>query len=280
MKFKYSGFPERIKNFFLKTLFQKNLKKDYQEKKIRESISNFSPVDVTLVIRPDKLKEETLAFLKDKSGKLISYYFDAVGNIPEKEHRLCYFDKVFSYEEEDVDKYGLNFITNFIPLDHYIKGSDKKEVFNISSYDERFPVIEDVARQLKLQDHPYKILVRRKKDLKSNYVQVIHDYLPLSLTKQMIEEAGILLDIQKSNQKGLSFRVFEALGASKKLITTNSAIREYDFYNPDNILVIDKNNPIISKAFLEGSYVEVPEEILRKYRRKAWIKAVFEVDNN
>jgi hypothetical protein len=40
----------------------------------------------------------------------------------------------------------------------------------------------------------------------------------------------------------LIFRVFEALGYKKKLITNNQDITSYDFYNENNIFVITNEN--------------------------------------
>lgn len=54
------------------------------------------------------------------------------------------------------------------------------------------------------------------------------------------------IEIQHPSQKGLTTRAFESLGTKTKLITTNPAIRQYDFYNSNNILIIDRNNPVIS----------------------------------
>lgn len=54
------------------------------------------------------------------------------------------------------------------------------------------------------------------------------------------------IEIQHPSKKGLTTRAFESLGTKTKLITTNPAIRQYDFYNSNNILIIDRNNPVIS----------------------------------
>lgn len=278
INFKYSGFSERMKNFFMKAFLRKNLKKEHQEQYIREKIKEEPPSDFIMVIRPDKLKIETLLFLKEHTKQLVTYCFDSINHFPKKEERLPFFDKVYSYEKKDVAEYDLHFITNFIPVDKYEKEKGGEAVFNVSSYDERFGVLEAVARQLKEQNYPYNIIVRHKKGFSSNYIEIVEDYLSLSETRHFIEEAGILLDIQKSEQSGLSFRVFEALGSQKKLITTNADVQNYDFFNPDNILIIDKDKPVIPLEFLKKPYVEIPEKIVSKYRREAWIKTVFGID--
>jgi spore maturation protein CgeB len=62
-------------------------------------------------------------------------------------------------------------------------------------------------------------------------------------------ESKVILDINHPQQSGLTSRTFEALGAKRKLITTNKNIVEYDFYNDRNIYVLDRNNPVVDPAF-------------------------------
>lgn len=67
------------------------------------------------------------------------------------------------------------------------------------------------------------------------------------------------------------------MGLHKKLITTNFNIKEYDFYNENNILVIDSENPKINLAFFEKPYEEIPTEILKKYIINGWIENMLNV---
>ena len=70
-------------------------------------------------------------------------------------------------------------------------------------------------------------------------------------------------------------RSIEMLGAERKLITTNAAIKEYDFYNPNNICVIDRNNPVIDKQFLSIPYESVSPELYHKYSLDGWLEYIF-----
>ena len=48
--------------------------------------------------------------------------------------------------------------------------------------------------------------------------------------KENLKKSKIIVDIHKYGiQDGLTFRVFEAIGYHKKLITTNKDIKTYDF---------------------------------------------------
>lgn len=71
-------------------------------------------------------------------------------------------------------------------------------------------------------------------------------------------------------------RTIETHGMRKKLITTNQNIKNYDFYDENNILIVDRKNPVIPYAFVESKYKMLPENIYDKYSLTYWIKTIFE----
>jgi hypothetical protein len=70
-------------------------------------------------------------------------------------------------------------------------------------------------------------------------------------------------------------RTFEALGAGKKIITTNKEIKKYSFYNSNNIFVIDRENIELEKAFFESNFNPINEVMLSEMSIRGWIKSVF-----
>ena len=118
----------------------------------------------------------------------------------------------------------------------------------------------------------YKFFIFDKKNkLKNNfYVEPIQKTIALNIVNEYIEKSNVLLDIHRENQNGLSFRVFESMGLHKKLITTNSDIKNYDFYNENNILIIDSKKPEIPIEFIKKPYVEIPEKIISQYKVSDW----------
>ena len=79
---------------------------------------------------------------------------------------------------------------------------------------------------------------------------------------------------------GLSFRFFEALYYQKKLITNNTDIINYEFYNPNNIMIIDYNNYTQASIleFLDKEYVNIDSEIINKYSFDNWLKRILELE--
>jgi hypothetical protein len=74
-------------------------------------------------------------------------------------------------------------------------------------------------------------------------------------------------------QYGLSFRVLK-LWLWKKIITDNEAIKTYDFYNPNNILILNENISNLDKAFFEKPYEKIPDEIYYRYTLDSWVNKV------
>ena len=61
----------------------------------------------------------------------------------------------------------------------------------------------------------------------------------------------------------------------KKIITTNSYVKNFKFYNDNNFLIIDRDNPIINKNFLESCYSAVAEDIIYEYSPEKFVVELF-----
>lgn len=70
-------------------------------------------------------------------------------------------------------------------------------------------------------------------------------------------------------------RTFEAIGAGKKLITTNINIKEYPFYNSDNIFIISRDKLVLEKDFFTSKYRPLATELYDKCSIDGWIEDIF-----
>ncbi|QYS88749.1 hypothetical protein [Flavobacterium davisii] len=95
--------------------------------------------------------------------------------------------------------------------------------------------------------------------------------IPFINSSKFYKNCHAILDLAHKNQKGLSFRPYEALGLKIKLITNNSDIVNYDFYHPNNIFIFEEINTDKLIEFLKSPYHELPKEIYFKYSQKNWI---------
>lgn len=277
--FFYKSKLSRAKNFFLKLFLFPSLKKRNVTDFIKKSIKD-KKLDQVLIIRPDKLEVEALKFLRKNALQLTCYLFDGIDNFKRQKNTLYYFNIIYSYDRDNAEKYGFEFITNYIYDDKIESQQIEHTVFNISSYDHRFAFLEKLADYLCKINVTFRFIVKKEKAYQHKKIEFSQEYISLNKVKEMISQSLILVDIQKKNQSGLSFRVFEALGYRKKLITNNKDIVNYDFYDDKNIFIISEENYQIPPSFFETDYIEIAQEILDKYKLKNWIFQVFKIDCN
>lgn len=72
------------------------------------------------------------------------------------------------------------------------------------------------------------------------------------------------------DQAGLSLRPLEALFFNKKLITNNKGIKQYSFYHPDNIFILEEDNIELLPSFINKPLYAVSEEIKRSFDINDW----------
>ena len=137
--------------------------------------------------------------------------------------------------------------------------------------------MERLAKYIDDKQWSKEILIYGSNAIKSDCLTLIHEQIPVDNVADKINRSKIIIEIQRKDQVGLSFRVFEALGQKKKFITTNKDIINYDFYHPQNILVIDETTIYIPEDFVNSAYIPISNEILDKYLIKNWTKKLFEL---
>ena len=74
-----------------------------------------------------------------------------------------------------------------------------------------------------------------------------------------------LLDYIEINNSGQSMRMMEALFREKKVITNNVLIKNYDFYNKNNIFILEEDGFSTLKDFVNSPYSKVNQSIILKY---------------
>ncbi|KFC18714.1 hypothetical protein [Chryseobacterium sp. FH1] len=280
--YEYKNFSEKIVNLFMKLFLKKNLKIVNNQKNLLNQLNSVSETDLLIINRPDVLTEEQLQTAINNSEKSAVIYWDSFAKIPAQEITLDFFDKAFSFDEADCDKFGMIRNNNFYFISEK-KDSTKYDIFFIGTYDSRFPDLmkfftftKKNYNGLKIKAHIYSYHTREiPHHLKEN-ITLTNKIIPFNEAYIYNQEAKIILDLAHHHQDGLSFRPFEAIGLGKKLITNNPNIVNYDFYNPNNILVIDINNIIIPDEFLKKPYEDLPVGIYEKYSVKNWVNYIIE----
>lgn len=258
---------------------------------ISKNINEVDEVDKIVIIRGRYFSESLLRKIKIKypNKPLIMYQWDFCENLPLLDRQIKYFDEIYSFDRNDCDKYGFTHKPLFFNKTH----KNISDVENKIQYDISFIGTDHSNRYEMIQD-----FISKNDTIKKKYIYLYRPYLSLCLNfffdyknfkkrnfkfykKNHLDEESVIdvisksraiLDIAQPNQDGLTIRTLEALGLKKKLVTTNKNIINYDFYNTDNILIIDSLNMTVPEYFFLSEYKEIPEAIYNKYFIDNWIE--------
>jgi len=275
-RYKYKNSGEKISNFLSKTFLDKNKKDIHEREIIQKKLGNLKDkYDAIFFIHPDFFIDAELQFLKSKTNNFIAYYWDTIAFFPRKEKIIPFFDKVYSFDNEDCKKYNLELLTNF----YYYEPQPvaiENALFCISHLEKRrYELFNRMGKYLEENDIKFRFMTKQSvQKLKSPYIEYMKETIAYADMLKLLNHYAVILDIAKPNQAGLSFRIFESLGMNKKIITNNKAVMEYDFYDPNNILVIDFENINIPKSFFETPYRPIDEAIKQKYHLRSFVERV------
>lgn len=249
--------------------------------------------DYIVVIKSDMMPISTLKEIKSvfKTAQLVLYLYDSIADIPGIKERIPYYDKVFTFDREDAQAYKLGFRPLFFS-DAFIASDQPQDycydiAFLGTMHTDRFKILKHIMTQANAKNwKTYWFLYMQANFMfywywltKKEYK--LSDKNKFSIVKKsgrevadIIDKTKVVIDIESPGQKGLTMRTIEMIGLKKKLITTNSDIVNYDFYNPNNIRVVDRENPIITDSFINVPYSDLPNNIYRKYHISTWIMDV------
>lgn len=221
------------------------------------------------------------------------YLWDSIQNVKHILSKIKFFDFVSSFDMDDskktpeisfrplffadefrkpiTNKVKYDFDISFIGTIHSDRYKILKEVTKFA-YSNHFKMFQFKFLQSKFIYYFYKITKTEFKNTKINDFDF--DKLATNKIANIVDNSKVIIDIQHPKQTGLTMRTIEMIGMNKKLITTNQNIKTYDFYNVNNIHVIDRNNVSIKKSFIESSFQPIPVEIYEKYSLENWLKDV------
>ena len=281
----YENFGERLTNLFSKVFLGKNLKYQKRQKFVIEQLDKLGHQDQILVLNADTFDHSTLEYMKKSTNRFITFLYDNLDRYPVQD-KLHFFDKIYSFDDKDIEKHGFERLTNYnyLPFLSQEKQNPSEDALYITSYDKKrikqLDILSQKFEELRLK---FDLYVIGKKSWKNQLMKpfsknkivftrkrISHENLP-----EFYKRTKVILDLMRENQYGLSFRVFEAMALEKKIITDNEKIKNYDFYNPNNILVLNKDFSNITKDFFETPYQPLPEEIYEKYTLEKWVEQVF-----
>lgn len=207
----------------------------------------------------------------------VSLFFWNIVNPYNRKHlRFSIPDAIYSTDKEDCKKYHLKYQHIFYPIEMHTQNVPLPcghRMLFIGNDKQRTAYIVRISKSIEECNVECDIRIIRSS---MEYVPYKEQYDPYMIRKRipyqeylsLFPNYDILLDVVQRGQAALTMRVMEAIFFSKKLITNNQHIREYSFYHPNNIFVLDEiESPTMAELlpFLSAPFVPYPQEVLEEY---------------
>lgn len=291
--FKYESFSQRVLNLYHKVVlgdksYKRKLRKDYYFKAKYKIINSFDNYDYGLFIRADFFHDDIIKYCKSKCSNFASYHYDGINRNKEIFNKIHFFDSFFVFDKEDIiSNPSFKFITNFYfdypeeenisnEFDFYFLGSHhlsrKKMLFNFHKE------LNKVCKKVKFDIVFDKTQYSEIPEYKLENINCLPKLIDYDLYLENTKKSKVIIDLVINEHKGLSFRVFESLKYRKKLITTNSTIKEYPFYDENNIFILKDDNFNQIESFLNRPYIEINDTVLKTYSFTNWLRNLYEVE--
>lgn len=258
--------------------------------------------DYVLLISGQSLSFDENAIKKIKTthpkAKFVLYQWDSLKNFPYIQKFHKYFDTIYSFDKKDVNNSEK---MKFLPL---FFSKKYQEIANNSKWNTKY----DFSFVGTAHPKKYKLINKMSQELKQIYPkQFIYFFLPSKLVyiyrkikniefrnakykefhfvplsnkelDKILKNTNCILDSAQDGQNGLTIRTIEALGAQKKLITTNPNILTYDFYCEENIYVYSGEFDFNAK-FFTNPYKPVDCKIYNQYTLHSWLNKLLDREN-
>ena len=234
----------------------------------KKNFSNYS----VIIIYALRNEEHLISYLcahKKENQRIIVWYWNPVFRCvsPDKIKNLgC---ELWSFDPADCKNFDMKFNTTYYFRDLKLPSSQNKlfDVFFCGLNKGRKEKIDEISDEF-------------NKNKLTSLFYIVDDELPvskrlpyLSYDKYLekLSCAVAVLDVLQEGQEGMTLRVMESIYFGKKLITTQKSIINEDFYTPDNIFVIGKDNWDELNDFMKRPVKKTPEQILEKYDFATWL---------
>ena len=235
----------------------------------------------------------------------VLYLYDRVEGVYQIDRFFKYYDEVFSFDKGDCRQFKLTFLPIYwIPVSTVVENL-KYDIFAFASYSELkqdrtalFSELKKIADNnnysdfIKLYDRSYGtnktvfivkslvnwLLKRNTLTMKDISVGLITGKsVEPDEYRQLINQSRVVFDTQAPYQDGLTARFMWALGAGKKIITTNPHIKTYEFYDKNQFFVLDNNINEI-ESFVNNPFEpsSLHKEMIEPYRIDNWVKTLLD----
>jgi hypothetical protein len=262
------------------------------ERWLKAAIAQFgrSSYDKVLVVVGESMSFRCAQWLRSAfpSAKLVFYSWDSFNSKPRQAYLLPAFDTASTFDPNDSARYGMRLRPLFYtpqPTDTSRQPTRYRLSFIGTAHSDRYSVVRSLRTQFSADETFFFLYLQARwvffayKTGRPSFWgarQQEFSFSPLSSVEvnAVFCASFAILDIEHPGQVGLTIRTLEALGAGKKLVTTNRSVADYDFYSPDRVQIIDRKSGLVKRAFFDDPASPLADGIVARYSVSHWLTDV------
>lgn len=264
----------------------------YERELTRLGDLNYS---LAIVISGQTVSERTISRIASENPgvRMILYMWDSLKNRPAAAQNFPLFDRVLTFDRDDAHLFGIPFRPLFYGAGFEVAETTLDRLdfsFIGTAHTDRYRVVSKIARQAPptaksrifyFLHAPWVFFAQKIINpafREAKFSEFSFTSLPKSEVWETFRRSNVIIDVEHPRQRGLTMRTIETFGAGKKLITTNADVRQYDLFNPANILVIDRAVPKVPAEFLFTPPAPVDATLRYKYSIRGWMDDILGPD--
>lgn len=308
--YRYSSLKDKFQNIFHRHVFNNKqyilkLEADFYNefylKKVKEFKSkNDEKFDYVLIIKPEEFTPKVIKEVVSMGEVSAGYIWDGLRLFfkPNLIKNKKYIDYIYSFDTNNIKDHpelNLEFSTNFAVFNQKIVPYDQRKIdlFYVGDLAGRLDTQRRDTKLIRLLQHVdgnfdvnilFKETDKSLQRYDSHRIKYIETFIPMAESLERTRNSKIVIDICKAHHIGLSFRFFECMATETKIITNNKDVVNYDFYNPNNIMLVDFDHDILEQhqfdEFLSLPYQSLNYSVLEKYSVQNWIQHLFKSRNH
>jgi hypothetical protein len=248
--------------------------------------------DIIFLLNPEALPVSFLELCKSRwqDALYVMYMWDSIKNRKHTLEFVPFCDRVFTFDRDDAARPNFAFKPLFY-LDRYAvaRAANPPIQYDIcfmgTLHSDRYAIAKEVKEWCEAQGLRcffyffmqnrilYYFNKLRRKGVMAPRSEVSFTKMNTAQVVDIVASSRVVLDVQHPKQTGLTMRTLETLGAGRKIITTNPHIRDYDFYTPDHIMIIDRDRPTqaLDLSFFLEARNPIPANIIANYSIGSWL---------
>ena len=290
-------------NLLSKYFFKKkeNIRRKKMDKYVNKIINDNKNTDFALI-----LLNSTITFNREQIQRLnaafpkarkVFFMWDSIINYPITETFLDLFDKFYSFDKLDCEKYKLIYRADFADPSliekEPLKMDKDIDLFFIGSVDPyRYRTLKKIEKHCIKNNLTYKfVMFFRSKTIfrlnklfykdfrKAKASEFIFKPIVGEEKDKLFARSKAMLEIVREHQNGMSMRSIESSVIGMKMITTQESIKLYNLYNQNNIgIICDDDLSAINLEFLNRKFEPLNKTVLEEYTVSSFVKTII-LDN-